>query len=1479
MKHFLAIFLILSSFSLTIAQTIDTANYPIWVDMMDDPESNFFETQKAFNRYFENRERQPGDGWKVFKRWENLYQDKINTDGSIPDQAAISEAFYQWQIAYNQSNTNGVESENGAWEEIGPIPKPENGTGQPNGNGRLNTICFHPTNSDILWVGAPAGGLWKSTDGGDTWSSNTDELATLGVSSILVDPTNTSVMYMGTGDRDAGDAPGLGVYKSTNGGSTWTQSNSGMGNKEVGAMVMHPANSSYILAATSGGVYRSQNGGSSWTLESNTSFFKDIKYQPGNPNVVYATETSSTAGFYRSTDGGDTWAEITSGLPTNPQRYVIGVSEADSTVVYLLCSISSAYGGLFKSTDGGLTFSTQSTTPNIMGWAENGTSSGGQGWYDLAIEVDPTNASVVYAGGVNIWKSVNSGVDWDCVAHWVGSSTAASVHADQHWFAYSPVNGYLYVCNDGGIYYSTDGGTTWPELSAGLGIGQLYKIGVSQNTHALVINGYQDNGTAIWDDTLFRTERGGDGMECIIDYSNDDVMYASVYYGNIARSLNNGYSFGSFAAQNTNGITESGAWVTPYLLDKDDPNIMFIGYKNVWRTTTATGGSVSFEAISNSLGGSNSSNMRQLRQSKVDGNRLYAVRSDNKFFRSDNALSSSPTWSDLTSNLPVSGTVRDVETSPFSNNTVWLSINNQIWKSTNAGISWSNITGNLPNIAFLTIVADPFSNNGLYVGGSAGIYYIDNTLSNWVTFFDDFPTNVSVRELEIYHPQGNWEGSRIRAATYGRGLWESDLYNTGNIAPLAFINFSLDSTDICSQDTIQLFNNSAYGIDSSKWTITPSSGVAYVNGTSDTSMNPQIVLSQIGSYDVKLVVINSNGSDSLELTGALKLSAGLDFPWFDNFEDNIMCSASGCQTSCGVNHWKNLTNGSGDDIDWRPDNEGTPWSAANYNGANTGPSVDFNPGTSEGVYLYVSSYPPYTSCYNNLALLESPCISLNEISHPEFKFAYHMFGNNGSFGDLDVDIFSNGSWTNLWTETGNHGDIWLSDSISLNAYLGQSVKLRFAGHSGSGWQADIAIDGIEITAGPMAEFSADDTLPCQGQIVQFIDSSSQNPTSWSWTVLPNSVTYMNGTNSNSQNPQIRFDNEGAYQVILYASNQYDGDFESKSAFINVIVPQVTLTSSAANNVFCLEDTVVMVVEEGGYTNYTFKQNGTIIQSGLDSVTVVASAIAGDQFQVTVVDSNGCSGASENVTIEFFDVPNASIHSSDDDNEFCSGDTILFSTLPSNFMNYNFMNSGVSQQSSASFQWETADLIAGDEVWAMIQDTNGCFGTTDTIINNVLPIPPTPSINAILDSLECSIPAELYRWQYEDSVNTTINQTIAKNENGIYRVRIFEGGCWSLWSDPFIVTGFHNIDNIEIKVYPSPSVDFVYLEFVNGMPNSETEIRLIDMKGSLVYQNSLNVSQAKSRIEIPLKNLPAGVYSILLSMDGSNYAIPIVKERR
>jgi PKD repeat protein/photosystem II stability/assembly factor-like uncharacterized protein len=1449
------------------SQTIDTANIPIWISLMDDPNANFFETQKAFNKYWDGRTRQRGDGWKVYKRWEWFWADRVNPDGSFPNPDETKNAYTSWQIAYNQS-LQGIESLTGDWVEVGPIAKPDNGTGQPNGNGRLNTICFHPTDTNTYWVGAPAGGLWKTIDGGNSWTSNTDDLPTLGVSSMLVDPNNTSILYMGTGDRDAGDAVGLGVYKSTNGGVSWFQSNSGMGNKEVGAMIMHPTNSDYILAATSGGIYKTTNSGSTWTLESNNSFYKDIKWKPGSSSIAYATETSGGGDFYKTTDGGDTWSQITTGLPTNSQRFVIGVSADDADVVYLLSSVNSEFQGLYKSTNSGTSFSTQSTTPNLLGWSADGTDTGGQGWYDLCIEVDPNDASTVFVGGVNIWKTTDSGSSWNCAGHWVGNATVASVHADQHWMAYHPVTQRLFVCNDGGVYSTGDGGTTWPEHSSGLGIAQIYRIGVSQHTNELVINGYQDNGTAIWEDTLFRTERGGDGMESLIDPNNDNVMYATVYYGNIARSTNAGFGFGGFAANGTNGITEAGGWITPFILDRESSDIMFIGYKNVWRTTNALASPPTFEQISNNLASSNTVNIRQLRQSKVNSSRLFMIRGDNKFFRTNNALAASPFWADLTTNLPGSGTVRDVETSPFSNNVIWLIRGNTVYKSTNAGVTWSTYSTSLPSITMNCLVADPLSDGGLYLGTDAGVYYIDNSLSAWISFDDGLPTNVEVTELEIYHPQGDWVSSRIRAGTYGRGLWESDLYDPNNIAPLAFLDVSMDQTEVCSYDTITLWNNSAYQATNSNWSITPSTGVAFVNSTSATSTNPQIVISESGSFNLKLVVSNSYGSDSTTVNNAIIVGSGQQLSYLDDFESDTPCSTNDCTLSCEVLNWHNLQNGSEDDIDFRVNAGTTP-------SGGTGPSQDYQPGTATGQYLYTEA----SWCFEQQAILESPCLVLDQVTNPKISLAYHMSASSATqMGDLSIDINSNGSWTNLTTISGDQGTSWLTTTQNLNSYLGQTVKFRVVANTGNQYQSDIAIDALNVFASPFTDFEASDTSICLNETITLSDSSSQNPTSWSWSISPNTYAFVNGSSSSDQHPQVSFSNSGTYTITLQTINSFGSDFEIKSNYISVNEPSPVLTIEGNSNSVCSQDSLVFFTYNL-YDSYEFSVNGISQQVGPDTVFGLSVFQNGDQIKVTAFDTNGCFGSSNTITLTVLASPEISLVCDDDDLEICDGDIVTFTASNAASSNFLFWKNGILVQDSSISTYATSAIAANDLFEVSTLGSNGCEGFSNSFTLNVLPLPNTPSIALLLDSLNCTIMGQIYEWQVDSISTTTSSDMFAKQGDGNYVVRIFDNGCWSLWSDPFIITGLNELQGFNLKLFPSPAREKIYLQALNSSGSNAAEISIIDMRGKLLNELSISNLFDNEQHEIDIQNLSSGVYLLIVKSEGENIAIQFVKENR
>jgi photosystem II stability/assembly factor-like uncharacterized protein len=745
----------------------DTAANPYWIKMMQDPDANFHATQSAFGKYWCGRPNHSHNGWRAFKRWEYINSSRVQPDGKLRAPGAVAREYERYVAGRAPSSVSGN------WTQVGPIALPANPTDQPNGLGRLNAVAFHPTDANVIFAGSPSGGFWKTADGGLTWTNLSANLPTLGVSAILVHPTNPTTIFLGTGDRDAGDAPGMGVYKSTDGGATFTASNSGMGNATVGMMIMHPSDPNTILAATSGGIYKSTDGGTTWTRKSsNTNNYKDIKFKPGDPTTVYATENGK---FYRSTNTGDSWTQVTSGV-LNGNRLVIGVSAAQPAWVYLL-QTNGPFTGLLKSTNSGTGFTTQSTTPNLMDYECDGSGSNSQAWYDLCIAIDPVNANIIYTGGVNIWKSTDGGVSWTINSHWVGSSfgetCAPSVHADIHALVWSPLNGNLYTGCDGGICMTPNGGTTWTDISSGIAIAQVYRIGQCKINPGLVMNGYQDNGTASSSGPAFTTVIGGDGMECAVDYTDTNYRYGTIYYGTIFRS-----TAGNNYISITDNISESGGWVTPFMLHRTNPNTMFIGYGNVWRSTNVKAASVS--AINwTQISTGQTSNCVAIEQSPANPDILYAARGTG-LRRTDNANAPSPTW--VTCSLPGGLTATYLQAHPTDANTVYATAGYGVYKSTNKGVSWTNISGTLPSLYTNCLVIDKNDNEGLYVGNETGIFYKNAGMSDWVPFSTGLPI-VDIRELEIYYDSTNATNNRIKAATYGRGLWQSDLYTVLAVNP------------------------------------------------------------------------------------------------------------------------------------------------------------------------------------------------------------------------------------------------------------------------------------------------------------------------------------------------------------------------------------------------------------------------------------------------------------------------------------------------------------------------------------------------------------------------------------------------------------------------------------------------------------------------------------------------------------------------
>lgn len=891
MKRIISVFILLlvfSKFGLSqksvSIKANDTAIYPYWIELMQNPQANYYQTVRAFNLYWQNREIVRGSGYKPFKRWEYYWSSRLNPDGT----RQIGDKTYKEVIRFISKSSRDTTAYAGDWTNLGPIAKPGNaGTGQPNGNGRVNAIAFSPTSSNTIYVGAPAGGFWISNDGGSSWQNTTDNLPTLGVSSIAIDNINPLIIYIGTGDRDAGDAQGMGVFKSTDGGITFAPANDNMSDATVGRIIIHPTSPNYILAATSKGIYKSTDGAATWT-NVETGNFKDIVFKPNNASIVYATRGGN---FYRSTDTGSTWSMV-SGTGSH-SRGVIGVSPSSPNTVYFVTSDGSAYDGTYKSTDAGQTWTLQSNTPNILSWGCNG-GDGGQGWYDLDVAVDPNNANILYVGGVNVFKSINGGITWQINSHWVGNCGVPAVHADCHVLEFNMVDGMLYAGNDGGIYRTGDGGSSWTEITSGLAISQIYKIGQAATNKNKVINGYQDNGTATYlgDSAGFLTVMGGDGMDCAYDFQDDMYAYGEYYNGaGISRIFNNVNQ-----GQISNGISESGAWVTPLALDVVNPETMYVGMKNLWRGTNIKGYNVPWQRISS--GGSQ--NIRVIEQCSANPNILYYCRYNNGgFFRSDNITGSNPTWINLTSSLPVSGVPTDIETADNDENIVYITLEHKVYKSTDKGSTWQDISMNLPDVSLNTIEYYKNDNEGLYVGSDAGIFYKNATMSQWQLFSNGFPLSAHVTEIEFYYDTLSPGNDVVRASTYGRGLWSSPTWYGSLTA-----NFTSSDTLIPLGCKIDFYDQSEGVPHSWKWYFegaVPDS--SYVKNPTDIQYLTE------GTFKVTLIVTNPAGSDSIVkesyITVGASIKPNVDFTssW-PNICPNETVTFTDLSTNCPTSrHW------------------------------------------------------------------------------------------------------------------------------------------------------------------------------------------------------------------------------------------------------------------------------------------------------------------------------------------------------------------------------------------------------------------------------------------------------------------------------------------------------------------------------------------------------------------------------------------------
>jgi hypothetical protein len=744
------------------------------------------EIMKVVEKYYanenknkqDNHENEPEENsYLHWKRWEWYMESRLDKDGNFVNinerlLNVIEEQKQNNQQREQQSADAAAGSTSAYWSLIGPTSVAGGNANQLSGIGRADRIAFHPTDPNTIYLGTPAGGLWKTTSGGTTWYPVAGFIPGLSVSGIVVDHQNPNIIYVLTGDGNASNTntftsiygftrPSAGLFKSTDGGLNFvrmpplpTTTTNYFGYK----LVQDPQFNNVLLAATTNGLFRSSDFGVTWTRPITYKVF-DIEFKPNGFGTIYA---STQYDVQVSSDYGSNFNTLSNfDIPLSTcDRIELAVTPNNQNVVYALAGKidgAGSFRGVYKSTNSGINFTRQCNTPNILGRFTNGSDATQQNEYNLGIAVSPTNENNVLTCGLTVWRSTNAGSSFVfSTTYQENYATAAQyIHPDVHDVIFNPLNGWVYAASDGGFYRSTNNGVSWQDLSQGFATTQIYHMGGFNGNLTPISIACQDNGVRArkFGTGNFEAVWGGDGFDAAYCPANSGISYVTTN-GGIQRALTNG---------NLSGTSPAGiAIFPPVATHPTDVNTVYTsGYGEVYKSTNAAANWTTFSSVSGS---------RSLTTCQANVNRVYAASAFNGVFRSDNGGTN---WStNLVAALSLN-VVTDINVCPSNSDIVWITVggfsaNNKVFYSTNAGSTWQNLSGTLPNIPINCIYLD--ASNNAYIGTDVGVYYQANDKVDWTPYYNFLP---KVAVTDIYETNG-----MLRASTFGRGVWECPIYST-----------------------------------------------------------------------------------------------------------------------------------------------------------------------------------------------------------------------------------------------------------------------------------------------------------------------------------------------------------------------------------------------------------------------------------------------------------------------------------------------------------------------------------------------------------------------------------------------------------------------------------------------------------------------------------------------------------------------------
>ena len=1111
---------------------------PNWVKLMYTQNPDPGAVTRAYDEYYGSTPLVKNSHTQYYKRW-------IRSIGR-----AVSKNY----IPQNKIKPiSGSAAANANWQSIGPwtFDKGAESVSYAAGAAHVYTIEQAISNTDVLFAGTATAGVWKTLDKGLNWMSVTDTLMIGSVVALEINHQNDNTVYFGGGTN---------IYKTYNGGISWEIV--GDATFQVldiwcNDLVMDPTDTNRLFAATDIGLFVTTDGGANFSQVVNDEI-QEVEFHPTDPTIIYVVrQTASQTEFHKSVDGGISFVQKTNGWPSpvNPdeqKRTEIAVTLAAPGNVYALATGSANGGsglyGIYVSQDEGESWTFRccgaqpagppdSTNLNLMGWQDNGSDDGGQYYYDLAFDVSPIDADRLHVGGVNHWISSDGGYTFTCPSKWSHSYKDNYVHADIHDIRFYGDD--LWIACDGGIFYSDDTGATVQVRMFGIAGTDFWGFGAGHSDPNVMLGGTYHNGTLLKDNQVYNDDwistDGGDNIRGYVNYGNSRLCYSD-YGGKVLSGdrtvANTSFTFDSLP----NASYISGA-SSNLEFDPTQYNTMYVGRNNLLLRTVDNGGS--FELIHNF-----GKMVTSIELAWSDPEVLYVCTYEDwwgakQVWRTEDG---GQIWTEIT---PFSSLLNgddwvpyDITISNTDANSIWLARTSQygnspnmdgyqVFQSSDGGTTWNNysspsLDGEWPtNIEF-----QRGTDGGVYLGTRSGVYYRNNTLSEWELYSSGLPANCNSTQLVI-----NYKDQKLVNGT-NRGAWESDLYEAS--APQAQISSDTRLVN-CFINAVQFVSYSAVSDSNASFQWNFPGGSPSIS----TLENPVVTYGTPGNYSVTLTVTDAYGTNTQTIVDFIEFQQEIKaLPHAEDFESAAFTPA----------YW-NL-------INW--DNGATWQSISLQEGA------DCNPTTAAHMNHFYFDNPGEEDD------LISPYIDLFGANNPilTYDYAYARWGNGYEDGfRVEVSSDCGATWTILYDKFGDQLETigpqqnvweptcadWVQVAIDLTPYSAGPVMLNFVGVNG--WGNNFYLDNIQI----------EDTASCPLPVSAFAyaDSSatlyfsdlSAGASGWYWD-------FGDGIISIDQNPIHSYFSEGTYDVCLITSNGCGIDTlcQSVTIIIPISIPEPNATA-------------------------------------------------------------------------------------------------------------------------------------------------------------------------------------------------------------------------------------------------------------------------------------------------------------------------------